>query len=193
MIAGSFFGARAWKERAVKHGEFWLARWIGNDGGEKAGILVVHITEFDAFARRKSSKSQTLPMEKVFRHSQGNPGTVERPRRVCHQVPLKRFDKRDTRVFTASAAIRPQLIVGLRLKCDAQSFDTDRIADWIESHSGNAYARIIPASDEPREKIEFPIRAANSGWIQHALYFLRISRLWFHHHPQTAHLEFAHP
>ncbi len=68
-IAGGFFGARAWKERTVKHGEFRLVRWIGNNGREKARILVVHITEFDAFARRKSSKSQTPPMEKIFRHS----------------------------------------------------------------------------------------------------------------------------
>jgi hypothetical protein len=32
----------------VEQGQFWLTGWIGNSGREEAGILVVHLAEFNA-------------------------------------------------------------------------------------------------------------------------------------------------
>ena len=46
--ACGFFGASARKKRPVEHCQLRLTGWIGNDGWEKTGILVVNIIEVDA-------------------------------------------------------------------------------------------------------------------------------------------------
>ena len=46
--ACGFLGASTWKQRPVEHCQLRLTGWIGNDGWEKTGILVVNIIEVDA-------------------------------------------------------------------------------------------------------------------------------------------------
>src|ERR1019366_6135193 len=42
---GGFLGASAWKKGPVEHCQLGLTGRIGDDGWEKAGILVVHLAE----------------------------------------------------------------------------------------------------------------------------------------------------
>src|SRR5580658_11227834 len=80
----------------------------------------------------------------------------------------------------------------LRLESDAEPFDAGRIAGCIEPHSCNADARVVPLRDQPREQVEFTIRAANGGGIQHAFDLLGIAWLRLHDDSQAPQLKFTH-
>src|SRR5664279_5309904 len=117
--AGCFLGASAWKERPVQQGQLRLSSGIGYDGWEEASILIVYVTEFDAVVRRKFREPKALPVEDIFRHCQRNARTMGRPRRVSHQISLKRLNKRNAWILTAATAIGPALVVSFRLQCDS--------------------------------------------------------------------------
>ena len=72
-VAGGFLRASAGKKRPVEHGQFRMPGWIRNGDGEEAGIFVIHVDEFDAVIRAKGREPQTLPVEQILRHSQGDP------------------------------------------------------------------------------------------------------------------------
>ena len=112
--------------------------------------------------------------------------------RVSHHVALERFHERDTRILAATAAVGPPLIIGFRLQCDAETLDACRIAGFIEPHSCNADARVVPLRHQPRKQVELAIGAANGGRIQDAFDLLGIARLRLHHDPQALQLESTH-
>ena len=145
--AGGFFWTRAWKERAVKHGQFRFAVRIWNHDGKEACILVIHVAEIDIAACCESRESQALPMKEIFRNGERNPRAARRPCRVGHQISLQWLDERDARIFASTAAIRARFIISFRLKCDAQPLNTSWIAILIELHACNPDARIISAPD----------------------------------------------
>ena len=178
-LAGSFLGTRAGEKRAMKHGHLHLSGVIGYGDGEEAGILVVHVDEIDSLEGRKGREPQPLPVEQVLGFGHGNPRADGRKRRVSHHVALERFHERDARVFAAAAAVRPLLVVGLRLQCDAEPLDSTRIAGVIEANPRDADARIItrarragetdkaryqdrerqPDSIRPRPPVDYPVPA----------------------------------
>ena len=131
-------------------------------------------------------------MKQILRYGQGDPWAFGRKRRVSHHVTLERFDKRDTRILAAAAAVGPQLVIGFRLQRDAEPLDAGRIAGLIELHSCDADARVISPRDQAREEVKLTIRAANGGRIQDAFDLQRIARLRLHHHPQALQLEIRH-
>jgi len=57
-----------------------------------------------------------------------------RPRRVSHQISLKRLDERNAWILAAATAIGTALVVSLRLQCDSEPLDAFRIAGFIELH-----------------------------------------------------------
>src|ERR1039457_4413264 len=83
--AGGFLGTSTWEERTVKHRQFRLPEWIGNDDWEQAGIFVIHVVEFDTLIRAKLRQPQTPPMEEVCRYCQGDPWASGRKCRVGHR------------------------------------------------------------------------------------------------------------
>ena len=50
---GGFLRTGAWKERPVKQGQLRLTGWIGNNGREEAGILVVYAAEAKVASPRR--------------------------------------------------------------------------------------------------------------------------------------------
>jgi hypothetical protein len=66
---------------------------------------------------------------------------------------VQRFHEGDARIFAATTAIGPALIIGLRLQRDPEPLDAGRIASFIKSHSRNASARIIPSRDRPGHEV----------------------------------------
>ena len=150
-----------------------ISRGIGNGDGEEAGILVVHVDEIDAVIRTKGREPETLPVEQILRYGQGDPWAFGRKRRVRHHVALERFDKRDARIFAATTAVGPPLVVGFRLERDAEPLDAARIAGLIEPHARDADARVVAPRDEPRKQVELTIRPTNGRRIQDAFDLLR--------------------
>ena len=57
----------------MKEGHLHLSAMIGNRNGKKAGVLVVHMDEIDAFVRSKGGEAESLPMEQIFRDGEGDP------------------------------------------------------------------------------------------------------------------------
>ena len=141
---------------------------------------------------RNGDKSKTLPVEQIFRYSQGDPRTVRRKRRVSHHVAPKRFDKRDTRVFAAAAAVRSPLVIGFRLQRNAEPLDSERVAGLIEPNPGDADARIVAPRDEPWKQVKLTIRATNGSRIQDTFNLMRIARLRLHHQSQALQLKATH-
>ena len=66
-VAGGFLRTSAGKKRPVEHGQFRMAGWIRNGDGEEAGILVIHVADFDAVIPAKGREPQTLPVEEILR------------------------------------------------------------------------------------------------------------------------------
>ena len=91
--------------------------------------------------------------EKVFRLGEGDPWSFRRKRSIGHDVAMERFHIGYAGIFTATASVGPALIVGLRLQCDAKSFDAGWITSFTEDYSRNAYARVIPFRDQPGEQV----------------------------------------
>ena len=191
-LADRFLGTSSGKERSVEDGHCRFPIRIGNGHGEDAGILVVHAVELDAFIRAEGREPQTLPVEQVLREGQGNPRAFGRKRRVSHHVTLEVFAKSNPRILTASAAVRPQLVIRFGLQCDAEPLDARRVAGLIELHSCDADARVIPLRDQTREEVKLTIRAANPGRVQDPFDLQRIARLGLHHHPKPLHLKSSH-
>ncbi len=104
----------------------------------------------------------------------------------------KGLDKRDARIFATTAAIRPPLIVGFRLQCDAKPLHATRVAEVVEQNPCDADARIVPLCHKPREQVEPVIRATHGRRIQDTFGFLGIARFRLHQLPQTLQLEAAH-
>ena len=53
---------------------------------------------------------------------------------------LERFDKGDAGILAAAAAVRPPLVIRFRLKRNAETFDSGRVAGFVEFYAGDADA-----------------------------------------------------
>ena len=137
---GGFLGAGAGKKRTVQEGQLHLPGVIGNGDGEDAGVLVVHVDEINTLKGFKGRQPDPLPVEQILRHRQDNPGTVRRKRRVSHDVMLERLDKGDARILAPAAAVRSPFVIHFRFECDAESFDSGRVAGLVEFYAGDTDA-----------------------------------------------------
>ncbi|MGB8660129.1 MAG: hypothetical protein WCD34_06885 [Candidatus Acidiferrum sp.] len=160
-----FFWTSSGEERPVENCHFKLSRWIWDDNGEETGVFVIHVAKCNAPIWSKSGEPQTLPVEEVCRQSQGDAWSLGRKRCVSHDVALERFHESDTWIFAAPTAIGSPLIIGFRLKRDAEPLDACGIACFIELHSRNADARVISLRNHPWEEIERTIGASNGSRI----------------------------
>jgi hypothetical protein len=184
-VAGGLLGTSSGKQRPVEEREFRFPGWVRNGDREYAGVFVIHLAGIDATIRRKGRQPHALPVEEVLRYCPGDPGASGRERCVSHDVTLQRFHESNTRIFAASAAIRAPLIIGFRLKRDAQPLDAYRIASFIEPHSCNADSRVISPRNQPREEVEFTVRATSGSRIQDAFDLLGVTRLRLHQHSEA--------
>src|ERR1700691_3176186 len=176
----------------MKHRQLQLSGWIRNGGGEWAGILVVYGAEIQALKRSKRDKPDPLPVKKVRRACCGDARAAWRARRISHEVALQRFDERDARVFAASAAVYPTLIVGFRLQSDAETLDAFWISRCIEPHSGNTDARVVPKRHQSWKEVQRTVRATSGRRIQDAFGLMRIARLRLHQDSETLQLKSTH-
>ena len=139
-LAGGFLGAGAGKKRTVEQGQLHFPGVIGNGDGEDAGVLVVHVDEINALKGLEGRQPDPLPVEQILRHRQGNSGSARRKRRVSHDVMLERLDKGNPRILAAAAAVRSPLVISFRFERDAETFDSARIAGFVEFYAGDADA-----------------------------------------------------
>ena len=96
--------------------------------------------EINALKGFKSRQPDPLPVEQILRHGQRNSGSARRKRRVSHDVMLERLDKGNTGILASAAAIRSPLVNSFRLKRDAETFDSGRVAGFVEFYAGDADA-----------------------------------------------------
>jgi hypothetical protein len=183
-VAGGLLRACAREERPVKDGQFCPPRWVRDGDGEEAGILVVHTAEVDAVLP-KLSKPQALPMQQVLRYGQGDAWAGGRQRRVGHHVASERFDKGDTRVLAAAAAVGPPLVISFGLEHNAEPLHPARVAGSIEQGPGNTNARVIARRNQPREEVKLPIRATGGSRVEDTFGLQRVARFRLHHLPQA--------
>src|ERR1700692_4734334 len=153
-----FLGSGTRKNGPVKHRQLRLPGCIRNGSGEWAGILVVNVAEIQALKRSKRDKPESLPVNEVRRACRGDTRSARRARRISHEVCLQRFDEGDARVFAASSAVYPTLIIGFRLQSDAETLDAFRVSRFIKPHSGNADARVVPPRNRPRKVLQVAVR-----------------------------------
>ena len=139
-LAGGFLGTGAGKKRTVKEGQLHFPCVIGNGDREDAGVLVVHMDKINALKGFKSRQSDPLPVKQILRHRQGNPGSTRRKRRVRHDVMPERLDKGNAGILAAPASVRFPLVISFRLKHNAETFDSRRIAGIVEFYACNADA-----------------------------------------------------
>ena len=166
----------------MQKGELWVTGWIRNGDREEAGVLIIHAVQCNTITRSERGKPQTLPVEEIFRYGQRNARTIGRKCRISHHVALKRLHEGDTGIFAAATTIRPALVLGLRLQCNAKPFDPCRIARFIEPHPRNSDARIISFCDESGKEVKLTIGPASRRRIENAFHLLRIAWLGFHYH-----------
>jgi hypothetical protein len=95
---------------------------------------------------------------------------------------VQRFHEGDARIFAATTAIGPPLIVSFRFQRDAEPLDAIRFASFIEPYSRNADARVIPTRNQPREQVELTVRATSGSRIQDPFDLQRVPRLRLHQH-----------
>jgi hypothetical protein len=57
---------------------------------------------------------------------------------------------------------RASLIIGFWLQCNSKPLDTDRIAGFVEQHSCNANAPVIPFGDQARKQIQLAVESVQS-------------------------------
>ena len=181
-VARLFFGSGSGEQWPVKQRQLRLPGGIWNGGGEWAGILVVNGAEIQSLKRSKGNKPEPLPVKEVRRASGSDAGAARRASRICHEVALQWFDERDARVFAASAAVDPTLIVGFRLQSDAETLDAFRVSRCIEPHSGNTDARVVPKRNQSWKEVQLAVRATSGRRIQDAFGLMGIARLRLHHH-----------
>ena len=124
----------------MDQGQLQLPGVIGNGDREDTGILVIHMHEVDAVIRRKGRQPDPLPVEQILRHGQRNSGSARRKRRVSHDVMLEWLDKGNARILAAAAAVRSPLVISFRLKRNAETFDSGRVAGFVEFYAGDADA-----------------------------------------------------
>ena len=139
-LTRGFLGAGAGKKRTVEQGQLQLPGVIGNGDGEDAGVLVVHVGEINALKGFKGRQPDPFPMEQILRHRQGNSRSIRRKRRVSHDVMLERLDKGNPGILAAAASVRPPLVISFRLQRNAETFDSGRVAGFVEFYAGNADA-----------------------------------------------------
>jgi len=132
--------------------------------GKTLASLVVHVDEIDAVIRLKGREPQTLAVKPIRRYGEGDSSADGRLRRVSHHIALEPFHARDARILTAASAVRPKLVVRLRLDRDAEPLDACRIAGVLKPNPANAAARIIAARDESSIALVDGASAAGVGW-----------------------------
>ena len=120
-----------------------MPRRVVNRDRKEAGIFVVLITQFDAAPQSKGRQPHTCPVEEIFRLSQCDPRAIGRICRVGHDVSPERLHEGDARILAAASAIRPSLVIDLRLQRDAKPLHAHRLTGFIEAHARNSDARVI--------------------------------------------------
>jgi len=179
---GQFPPDESWGKGAYAEGRALGDRWI-RYGRQGRGWRPYHPRcPMQSHSTERTWQAPSAAVEEIFRYGQRNARAIGRKCRISHHVALQRLHEGDTGIFAAATTIRPALVLGLRLQCNAKPFRPQ--SDRPLHRTAPEQSRCANNSPLRRagERGKADHRPAGRRRIENAFGLLRIAWLGFHHH-----------